>query len=94
MNAGKDQPDPVVPETTFRPTVAMADVEMQRQWTAVEQQRLELKGRETDLKQRDGNFGEQGQRSFSKLHTTPQNCLHFLIMLKNLFAMYEVTYNL
>jgi hypothetical protein len=64
VSAGKDQPDPVAAEITFRPTVAMADAEMQKQWIALEQQRLaferlkyeqeiELKNKEIVLKQQE-----------------------------------------
>ena len=41
--SGKDQPSPAVSEMVTRPTVTMADPELQRQWLSFEQQRLQLK---------------------------------------------------
>jgi hypothetical protein len=40
VDAGKDQPESTAAECTIRPTFAMADADMQRQWIALEQQRL------------------------------------------------------
>jgi hypothetical protein len=64
VGAGVDQPEPTAAECTIRPTFAMADVDMQRQWIVLEQQRLafgrlkyeqelELKNKEIDLKQQE-----------------------------------------
>jgi hypothetical protein len=64
VSAGKDQPDPVAAEFTFRPIVAMADAEMQKQWIALKEQRfaferlkyeqeIELKNKEIGLKQQE-----------------------------------------
>ena len=47
--SGKDQPSPAVSEIVTRPTVAMADPELQRQWLALEQQRLQMKQQEMDF---------------------------------------------
>jgi hypothetical protein len=61
---GKDQPEPTAAELLSGLHVAMADVDMQRQWIVLEQQRLaferlkyeqeiELKNKEIDLKQQE-----------------------------------------
>jgi hypothetical protein len=87
--AGKDQSDPVAEGITFRPTVAMADAEMQKQWIAIEQQRLELKSREIDLKQREMEIlARKDKDERERKDKLASQMKYFHVAMKNLFSKF------